>query len=432
VKKLLVCLVLAGAAGAGVYYWRFAPRSQSLSESQLTFESLQIVTMRDTVGATGVLKPRDILVVACEMPGVAETVQGKVNQVVGEGAVLVQLDDRRLRLKLEEAENGMRTAKAALAQAEANRDAAEIGLKTQTELASKGGFRSDKEQAEAQFKAAQAGVLAANAKVAIANTAFREAQLALDMTVIKAPSSARTGPKREYLILECNVHQGQMVGPQAPPLFTLAEGLDRMEVHTQVAEGDVNKVKPGQVAFFTITTFADEETEIRGTVKEIRPQATNIKGAVYYDTVIDVVNQKDPKSGEWQLRPGMTVSVDIVRREHKDVWRVPTAALNFKLDDAYQSEAARARIEEWRKRPDAKDWQLLWTWDAAKHAPAPLLIRINGVKNGEPGLKDSDGNEILEWESGRESTAPPPRVIIAAPPAHAPGFFDKPANIKVS
>ena len=58
---------------------------------------------------------------------------------------------------------------------------------------------------------------------------------------------------------------------------------------------------------------------------------------------------------------------------------------------------------------------------------------MNGLKNGEPGLKDSEGNEVLEWEPGREpSRAAALRVIIAAPPAKTPGFFDKPANIKVS
>ena len=36
----------------------------------------------------------------------------------------------------------------------------------------------------------------------------------------------------------------------------------------------------------------------------------------------------------------MTASIDIVRLEHKNVWRVPSGALNFKLEEAYQSAAA--------------------------------------------------------------------------------------------
>jgi len=433
VKKLLIVLVLAGAAAAGVYYLRFAPRNHTLTESQITFAPLQQATMRDIVGATGMLEARDLVVVGSEMPGVVQTVLGKVNQVVTEGSILAQLDDRKLRLKLEEAANGVTTAKAGVAQAESLKVAAEIALKTQSELAMGVGLRAEKEQAEAQLKAAKAGVEAALARVEVAKTAYKEAQLALDMTFIKVPAVTSAGPKREFIVLERKVHDGQMVGPQGQPLFILTGGLDRLEVHAQVAEGDVNKVKPGHVAIFNVTTFADDEIEFRGSVKEIRPQATNIKGAVYYDTVIDVVNQKDPQSGEWQLRPGMTVSVEILRREHKDVWRVPSTALNFQLEDAYLTEAAKARLADWRKRPDEKDWHTLWTWDAAKQSPWPLFVRVNGQKNGEPGLKDSEGNEVLEWEPGREpSAAAVPRLIITAPPAQRPGFFDKPANIKVS
>lgn len=432
-KKLFLLILIAGIAATGIYFWRFAPRNHALAEGQLTLVPLQQTTMRDIVSATGMLEACDPIIVGSEMPGVVQSVIGKINQVVPEGAVLAHLDDRKLRLKREEADNGVRTARAALLQAESMRDAAEVALRTQNELASSGGFRSDKEQAEAQVKAARAGVLAAQARVEVATTAQKESQLALDMALIKVPGPTSAGPKRQFLVLERKVHEGQMVGPQGPPLFVLAAGLDRMEVHAQVAEGDVNKVKRGQVAIFNVTTFADDEAEYRGTVKEIRPQAANIKGAIYYDTVIEVVNQKDPNSGEWQLRPGMTVSVDILRREHKDVWRVPSPALNFQLEDAYHSDAVKARLAQWRQRPDAKDWHTLWIWDVAKQSPWPLFVRVNGLKNGEPGLRDSEGNEVLEWEPGSEpSPSAAPRVIIAAPPAQAPGFFDKPASIKVS
>lgn len=432
-KKLLVLLVLACAAAASAYYWRLGPRNYTLTENQLTFAAIQQVTMRDIVSATGLLEARDLVIVGSEMPGVVQVVRGKVNQTVLEGAVLARLDDRRLTLKLEEANNGLRTAKAALAQAEYLRDAAQSAYNMQIELSKNVGFRSEKEQAEAQLKAAKAGVAAAQARVDTANTGVREAQLALDMSTIKVPTITSAGAKREFLILESKVHDGQMVGPQGQPMFILAGGLDRIDVHAQVAEGDVNKVKAGQEAIFNVSTFADEEVEFRGTVKEIRPQAANIKGAVYYDTVIEVVNRKDPQSGEWQLRPGMTVSVDIVRREHAHVWRVPSAAMNFQMDDAYQSAAARDRLADWSRRSDVKDWTILWTWDNDKHSAWPLFVRVNGLKNGEPGLKDSEGNEILEWEPGREpSASTPPRVILTAPPAVRPGFFDRPANIKVS
>jgi macrolide-specific efflux system membrane fusion protein len=429
VKKLLVFLLLAGALSAGVYWWRFAPRTYSVSEDQLAFAPMQRATMREIVSATGLVKPREVVLVGSEMPGMVTHVLGKVNQHVSEGTVLAQLDDRKVRLKVEEADNGVRTAKAALAQAQASRDAAQIALKVQIELSSKGGFRSDKEQADAQAKAAEAGVQAALANLAVASTAYKEAQLALERTLIKVPPG-----KREFLILERQVNEGQMVGPQGSPLFTLAGDLGRVEVHAQVAEGDISKVRKGQAAVFLITTFADEDVEFRGVVKEIRPLANNIKGAVFYDTVIDVENQKDPQSQEWRLRPGMTVSVDVIRREHKDVWRVPAAAVNFRLEEAYRNSAAKARLAQWQQRTDADQWHTLWIWDRAQEAPAPVFVRLGGLRGGEPGLKDSEGNEVLEWEPGREPSPgdPAPSIIIQAPPARPPGFFDRPANIKVS
>jgi HlyD family secretion protein len=435
VKKILLFLLFAGAALAGILLWYSLPHGVSLSEKSLTFANLQYGNMQDVVSATGALEPRETLVVSTETPGVVKVLLAQVNDTVAEGSVLAALDDGKLQLKVEEAENGVRTAKAALAQAEAARDAGDIGLKTQIDLESKGGFRSEREQAEAQAKAARAGVLAADSRVRAAETGLKEARLALDQTQIKVPGNAdSTGSRREYLVLDRKAQIGQMAGPQGAPLFTLAGDLSGMELRAQIAEGDINKVRKGLSAVFTLSGFGDEDIEFQGTVKEIRPLAVNVKGAVYYDAVIEVGNRKDPRTGEWRLRPGMTASVDIIRREHKNVWRVPSAALNFQLEEAYQSDAARARLAELKKRPDHGQWQTLWTWDASQRKPAPLFVRTGGLKNGETGLKDSEGNEILEWESGTEPAAnqPPPRVIIAAPPARAPGFFDQPANIKVS
>lgn len=433
-KKLLLFLIVAGAVGLGVWWWRFAPRTQGLSEDQLTFATLTRATIRDVVGATGLVEPREVVLVGSEMPGIVTQVHGKINQQVSEGMVLAQLDDRKLRFHVEKASNGAQAAKAALTQAQASRDAAQTAYKTQLELESKGGIRADREQAQFQLKAAEAGVEAALGTLSAANTAHKEAQLALEMTEIKVPTLNGNGAKRSFLVLDRKVHEGQMVGPQAPPLFMLAGDLDRVEVHAQIAEGDVNKVRKGQDAVFKITTFADEEVEFRGKVKEVRPLATNVKGSVFYATVIDVANQRDAQSGEWRLRPGMTVSVDVIRREQKEAWSVPSAAMNFQLDAAYRNAAAQKRLETWQQRPDAADWQALWVWDKEQQAPAPLFVRIGGLKNGAPGLKDETGNEILEWEPGREPSPgdSPPRIIIQTPPARQPGFFDRPANIKVS
>jgi HlyD family secretion protein len=440
---MLLGLILIAAVG-GLYLWQGPGRAPVLTERGLSFANLQFGSMRDVVSATGLVEPCEIVLVGSEMPGTVAHLSARVNETVAAGAELAQLDDRKSLLRLEEAQSGLVMAKAALAQAQAaisqaraQCEAAVLGLKYQEELASKGGFRSEREQAEAQLRsakagveAAEAGLAAAQAKVQTVRTQLKDAELAQQLTRLKVPT--RSVPQ-EFLVLERKVQEGQLVGPQAGPLFVLAGSLEQVEVHVQVAEGDINKVRCGLTAVFSANGYGDEEVEFRGTVKEVRPQAANLKGGVYYATVLQVANRRDPATREWLLRPGMTASVDIIRREHKNVWKVPTAALNFQLDEAYQSESVRARLAEWKRRSDAADWQVLWTWNAAARQAQPLFARVGGVKNGEPGLKDSEGNEVLEWEPGQEpSPQTPPRLIVGAPPAHAPGIFDQPANIKVS
>lgn len=443
-KKLILFALLAAIVGSGVFAWHHHNAPPQLTEAALTFAEVKHATIRDIVSATGLVEPREIVVVSSETPGTVARILGKIGKTVFEGEELAQLDDSKITLKIEDAKNGIELAdaaylqaQAALTQAQANRDAAQRNLKVQDDLANTTGLRSDREQAKAQYQSSIAGIEAANAGLEMAKakkqaalTALKEANLIHKLTRITVPDLQHTGTaKREFLVLERKVQEGQMVGPQSGPLFTLAGSLDTVEVHAQVAEGDVNKVRRGLAALFTITGYNDDDISFDGIVKETRPLATTIKGAVYYDAVIEVKNRKDATTNDWQLRPGMTCSVDIVRYEHKHVWRVPITALNFKLEDAYRSESAKEQIAEWKKRPDEAMWRTLWTFDASTREPTPVFVRID-PKKGEAGLKDSEGNEVLEWAPGQEPTGPL-RVIIGAPPAKAPGFFDQPANVKI-
>jgi HlyD family secretion protein len=454
VKKWVFVFLLACLVGCVLYFWWGLTGVASLQEKALTFAEVRQVNIRDTISATGVVEPREILVVSAEMPGTIMRISPRdekvrsiplaIGDLVFEGAELARLDDRKIVLKLEEADAGVKQAdaaveqaKAAVAQAEATKEAADRYLKTQTEISATVRIKSDKDQAEAQVKVAAAGIEMAKAGLKLAKSkedaaksARKEAELIHNLTRICVPGSAAAEHRRKYVILDRKANIGQMVGPQSGPLFMLAASLDEVEVHAQVVEGDVNKIAEGLKAYFKVNNFsADGESEFEGVVDVIRPMASNIKGATYFDAVIKVKNRKETKTGNWLLRPGMTASVDVVRHERKNAWRVPAAALNFTLEEAYQNDAAKSRLAQWKQRDDADKWRALWVWDNAARQPQPIFIRVL-PKNGEIGLKDLDGNEVLEWEPGKEPTAPL-RIIIDAPKSRPPGFFDQPANVKI-
>jgi multidrug efflux pump subunit AcrA (membrane-fusion protein) len=449
VKKWILLLLLVVCVGGGLYFWWGLVGVQPLQEKSLTFAEVRQVTIRDTISATGRVEPRKIVFVSSEGSGAVVRLSKRIGDTVREGDVLAELDDRRIVLKIEEANTGIKMAEAAILQAEAAlvqadalKDAAERILKTQEEVARVGGIRAEREQAKAQLdaaaagiKVAQAGIDVARSKKQAAETALKEARLAHDMTRIQVPG-VRTWRwlSHEFLILDRKVNEGQMVGPQtgplSGPLFMLAGSFDVVEVRAEVVEGDRNRIRNGLTALFKIPNYDQDETDFEGVITNIRPLSNPVKGAVYYDAIIEVKNRRDPRTKNWQLQPGMTAAIDIVRREHPNAWRVPSGALDFTMDVAYQSDTAKARVAEWKKRADEKDWHPLWVWNDATRQPEPIFVRIGGKLNGEFGLKDSEGNEILEWESGKEPTGPL-RVIIKAPPARPPGFLDQPANVKI-
>ena len=127
-KKWLILLLLACLVGGGLYFWWGLTGVQPLQEKALTFAEVRQVTIRDTISATGMVEPREIVFVASEMPGTIMRISPRtekssiplsIGDSVFERDVLAQLDDHRIKLKLAEAETGVELADSAIRQAEA-------------------------------------------------------------------------------------------------------------------------------------------------------------------------------------------------------------------------------------------------------------------------------------------------------------------------
>ncbi len=160
-------------------------------------------------------------------------------------------------------------------------------------------------------------------KVKTEQAALKSAQVALDRAepnlryaYIKSPINGT--------IIQRNVEQGQTVAAsfQTPTLFVIAEELTKMEIHAQVDESDIGQIKNGQNVNFEVLAYPN--VNFTGVVKQVRLQPTRVQNVVNYTEVIDADNDQN------LLLPGMTVTVDFLIDEKRDVLTVPNSALTFR------------------------------------------------------------------------------------------------------
>jgi len=126
------------------------------------------------------------------------------------------------------------------------------------------------------------------------------------------------------MVISRSVDVGQTVAAslQAPTLFTIAENLVKMQVHTSIDEGDIGKVRAGQDALFTVSAYPGER--FTGKVVQVRNEPKTEQNVVTYDTILSADNP------DLKLKPGMTATVSIIIDKREGVKKVLNAALSFK------------------------------------------------------------------------------------------------------
>ena len=214
-------------------------------------------------------------------------------------------------------------------------------------------------------------VTAAQVDVAAASVAQSEAQLHqaqanLSYTDIISPIDG--------VVISRSVDVGQTVAASlpAPVLFTIAEDLTKMQVNTNVSEGDVGRLEDGMPAYFTVDAFPGER--FKGKIRQIRNAATTVQNVVTYDAVIDVDN------ADLRLRPGMTANVTVIYADKKDVLAVPNAALRFKPPPEANVAKAAGSAARRRARRDGRRRRRCAA--AAAEAPARATRRTTPRRSG--------------------------------------------------
>jgi HlyD family secretion protein len=186
--------------------------------------------------------------------------------------------------------------------------------------------RSNVAAAEQELEVAKREIVAARSAVEVQRARANETAVELAYTEIVAPVTG--------VILQRNVELGQTVAASfaTPTLFTIAENINRMELHLVLDESAVKRVRLGQRVMFTVP--AHPTREFTGVIKTIRLSPQMNQNVVTYTALVDVANPDE------DLFPGMSATARIVTDEVPSALVVPNAALRWRPSHVAANERA--------------------------------------------------------------------------------------------
>ena len=315
-KRSVAVAFLVIVAAAGVVIWKTSGTSDS---AQFKIEEVKRGDLTVIVTATGTLQPTNKVDVGSELSGIVKTVEVDYNDRVKIGQVLARLDTSKLEAQVTQSRAALDSAKAKVLQVQAT------VLETRSKLTQFQKVRelsNNKVPSQSELDAAEAANERAKADEASAKAAVSQAQATLEANETDLSKSVIRSPING-IVLARNVEPGQTVAASftAPVLFTLAEDLAQMDLHVNVDEADVGKVREGQGASFSVAAYPNRTFEAR--ITQARYGSSTTSGVVTYETVLKVNNS------DLSLRPGMTATADITVKKVENAILIPSAALRF-------------------------------------------------------------------------------------------------------
>jgi HlyD family secretion protein len=314
VAAWIAVILLVAAACVAVWHYRSLHQPPPVTYQTTTVSRRRIV---GRVTATGTLLATVTVQVGTQVSGRIQKLFADYNSPVKKGQLVAKIDPLLFQAAVEQARANYQSAQAALKSAKAQADlAAKQFAREQTLLKENLAAQQDVDSAQSNAQVTVAQVDVAAASVAQTEAQLHQAQTNLSYTDIVSPIDGT--------VISRSVDVGQTVAAslQAPVLFTIAEDLSKMQVNTNVSEGDVGRLEQGMQAYFTVDAYPGQR--FRGKISQIRNSATTVSNVVTYDAVIDVDN------ADLRLRPGMTANATVTYADKKDVLAVPNAALRFR------------------------------------------------------------------------------------------------------
>ncbi len=245
-----------------------------------------------------------------EINGVVEAVYVENGAFVEKGQKLIELDDRQLKQRVQQAEAGLRISQARLKQAKANYAELDAQYKRTKQLADKElSSQLELEQLSAQLQSAEANVELAQAELDQSLALVNERKEQLDQTVIRAPISGTVGQRNAQVGMQVN---------NTTQLFMLGD-LSKLRIEIVLTESMLSKIKKGQRAQIIVEDENGIKRGINAELSRISPFLNEITRST--EAEIDLENKDN------LLKPGMFVPVDVFFGESQQATLIPESAI---------------------------------------------------------------------------------------------------------
>ena len=264
--------------------------------------AIEPTTISSSVTATGTVEPIKQVEVGTQVSGIISKIYVDYNSVVKEGQLIAELDMSVLQTELESSRANLNSSKV------------EYDYQTKNYQRIKGLYEKELVSAT-EFEQAQYSYDKSRYAYTQAQSNYTKAQKNIGYAKIYSPIDG--------VVLSRAVDEGQTVasGFSTPTLFTIANDLTAMQVIANVDEADIGAVLEGQRVEFEVDAYPEDT--FRGTVTQVRLQATTTSNVVTYQVVIDAPNP------DLKLKPGLTANITIYTLDKQDVIAVPVRALRF-------------------------------------------------------------------------------------------------------
>ena len=290
--------------------WLAAGCKQAEEPTSALYESVPVERRSIVVAveAAGTIEPVTTVELKSKASGEVLDITAETGDEVEQGALLVKIDPRTARNRLNQTQADLTAARARLSIASAQQERAETLL--QQGILSK----PDYEKAALELATAQAQVV--SGQVAVEN-----ARIALNDTEIRAPIAGT--------IIEKRVETGQVISSPTQDvgggtlLLKMAD-LSQVQVRVLVDETDIGKITSGLPAAVTVSAYPNQP--FSGSVLKVEPQAVVEQNVTMFGVLVSIDNR------ERLLKPGMNSEVTITVARRDDVLALPVPALRTNRD----------------------------------------------------------------------------------------------------